>query len=77
MDPFWHSVTRGYDHMMVLYGGSVKHARALETFFVERFKGIGGCRNQKPGGENPPPGVCFMYMVWINVADGKKRTKFG
>ena len=60
-------VHEGYDSMSLLLASTPSQCCQLEKALIAICRTqYGGCRNDAPGGENPPRGVhCFTYVVSV------------
>ena len=62
-----------YDRMDLLVASYPAVCACLETLCIERMKNRRGCRNDAPGGENPPEsGICYLYVVSLPCGDGRR-----
>lgn len=61
-----------YDRMDLLVASYPSVCACLERLCIQKLKMRPGCRNDAPGGENPPAsGLCYLYLVTLACGDGR------
>ena len=70
----WGYTRRGelYDQMDLLVASYPGVCAYLERLCIRAMQDRQGCRNDAPGGENPPAsGICYLYLVSLPCGNGR------